>query len=134
MPDWTTILASVLASTVLSSVISGIIAPSVNWGLEKKKLLRADRKEKIQRWRQMVHEINLEVQAIEQGKTPRIPKVQSQAGFLIEQHPDFLSLQPHLQRGGVFQSMTVYAGRTMPSELIHLAAEIDRIEKEWDLT
>jgi hypothetical protein len=133
MPDWTTVITSVLASSVLSSVLTTIIAPSINWGIEKKKQMLADRKEKIQKWRQMVTEITIKAQEIQQGKLPAIPNVRSQAGSLIEHHQDFLSLQPLLQRGGIFQSMTFYAGRTTPGELINLAAEIDRIEEEWGL-
>jgi hypothetical protein len=106
MPDWTTVITSVLASSVLSSVLTTIIAPSINWGIEKKKQTLADRKEKIQKWRQMVTEITLKVQAIQQGQSPSIPNVRSQAGFLIDNHTDFLSLQPHLKgprKGGIFQ-------------------------------
>ena len=88
MPDWTTLITSVLASSVLSSVLTTIIAPSINWGIEKKKQTLADRKEKIQKWRQMVTEITIKAQEIQQGKLPAIPNVRSQAGSLIEHHQD----------------------------------------------
>jgi hypothetical protein len=123
-----------LTSGAIGGAIGSIIAPLVNWRIEQKRQTRADHKEKIQKWRQMVTEITREVHAIQQGQSNAYPNVRSQAGFLIENHPDFLSLQPLLQRpGGVFQSMTFYAGRTTPGELIQLAAEIDRIEEEWGL-
>jgi hypothetical protein len=84
----------------------------------------------------MVTEITLKLDEIQRGDSPQIPNVMSQAGFLIERHPDFLSLQPLLQgpaRGEVYRSMTVHAGRTLPGELVCLINEIARIEKEWGL-
>jgi hypothetical protein len=144
MPDFSAIFSSEnvivaligLTSGAVGGAIGSIIAPLVNWRIEQQKQTRTDHKEKIQKWRQMVHEITLKLQAIQRGEFPAIPNVRSQAGFLIEMHPDFLSLQPLLQgpaRGRAFGSMTFHAGRTTPDELICLAAEIDKIEEKWGL-
>jgi hypothetical protein len=136
MFDWNTVIASVLASTVLSSVVTGIIAPSINWGIEKKRLKRSDRKEKIQKWRQMVHDVALEVNKIERGEIPRPSNVRSAEAYFLEQHPNFSSLMSVLPESAgyeIFGSMTFHAGRTRPHALIYLDSEIGKIEEKWGL-
>jgi hypothetical protein len=136
MIDWTTVITSVLASTALSSVVTGIIAPSINWGIEKKRLTRAYREAQIQKWRQMVHDVALKVNKIEQGEDARPANVRSPEAFLLEMHRDFPSLMPLLPESAqyeIFGSMTVHAGRTRPHALIYLDREIGKIEEKWGL-
>ena len=136
MLDWNTVIASVLASTALSSVVTGIIAPSINWGIEKKRLTRSDRKEKIQKWRQMVHDVALQVNKIETGEIPRPSNVRSVEAFLLDQHQDFPSLMSVLPESAgyeIFGSLTVHAGRSRPHALIYLDREIGKLEDKWGL-
>jgi hypothetical protein len=136
MPDWTTVITVVLASTVLSSVITGVIAPSINWGIEKKKQTRSDRKEKIHKWQQMAQRVILELDKIQRGEAPTITGVRSQAAYFLERELDFSSLKPLLPKSAIseiYVGLTFIAGPTIDSKLVRLIDEIARIEKEWGL-
>jgi len=136
MLDWNTIIASLLASTAFSSVITGIIAPSINWGIEKKKQTRSDRKEKIHKWQQMVQRVILELDNIQRGESPPITGMRSPAAYLLDRELDFSSLKPLLPKsaiGEIYVGMTFIAGPTIDSKLVRLIDEIARIEKEWGL-
>jgi hypothetical protein len=98
MLDWTAVLTSVLVSTALSSVVTGIIAPSINWGIEKKRLTRTDRKEKIHKRRKMVQDVALAVNKIERGDAPPITDVRSLVAYFLEKELDFYSLKPVLSQ------------------------------------
>jgi hypothetical protein len=136
MLDWNTIIASLLASTAFSSVVTGIIAPSINWGIEKKKQTRSDRKEKIHKWQQMVQRVILELDNIQRGESPPITGMRSPAAYLLDRELDFSSLKPLLPKsaiGEIYVGMTFIAGPTIDSKLVRLIDEIARIEKEWGL-
>jgi hypothetical protein len=136
MPDWTTVVTAVLASTVLSSVITGVIAPSINWGIERKKQTRSDRKEKIQKWQEMVQRVILELDKIQREESPPITGVRSPAAYLLDRELDFSSLKPLLPKsavGEIYAGMTFIAGPTIDSKLVRLIDEIAKIEKEWGL-
>jgi hypothetical protein len=125
MPDWTTVIASVLASTVLTSIVTGIIGPKINWGIEKKRLKRAYREAQIQKWRQMLHDVTLKLDEIKRGEAPRPANARSPEAFFLEKHPDFPSLMSVLPKGEpyeIFGSMTIHVGRTLPHALIYLEA------------
>jgi hypothetical protein len=124
------------ASGAVVGAIGSIIAPLVTWHIEKKRLTRSERKEKIQKWRQMVHDVALQVNKIETGEIPRPSNVRSVEAFLLDQHQDFPSLMSVLPESAgyeIFGSMTFHAGRTRPHALIYLDSEISKIEDKWGL-
>src|SRR5882724_7711755 len=134
MPDWTTVITSVLASSVLSSVVTAIVAPSINWGIEKKKLTRTYRESQIRKWREMISQIISQLDNVEQ-RTPG--NIEVPTPLLLERHPDFYSLKPLLSQTAnaeIYRTRTVNLGSTIPSALYGLIDEIARIEKEWGLS
>ena len=136
MLDWTTVITSVLASTALSSVVTGIIAPSINWGIEKRRLTRTYRESQIKKWRQMVQKVILDLDKIQRGESPPITGVRSPAAYLLDRELDFSSLKPLLPQsavGEIYAGMTVIAGSTIDSKLVRLIDEIAKIEEKWGL-
>jgi hypothetical protein len=129
-------LASATFVAVIGGAVGSLLGPLVNWRIEKKKLTRASQQAPIEKWRQMIHDVTLQLAKIERGEAPRPANVRSPEAFFLEQHPDFSSLKPLLPQSAlyeIFGAMTVHAGRTLPHALIYLTDEIGKIEEKWGL-
>jgi hypothetical protein len=125
-----------LASGAIGGAIGSLAAPLVNWKIERKRLTRSYREGLIKKWRQMIHDVTLQLAKIERGEAPRPANVRSPEAFFLEQHPDFSSLKPLLPQSAlyeIFGAMMVHAGRTLPHALIYLTDEIGKIEEKWGL-
>src|SRR5688500_13489189 len=103
MPDWTALIGLALASSVLSSVVTAVIAPSINWGIEKKRLKRAYREALIQKWRQTLHDVTLKLDELGRGEAPRPANARSPEAFFLEKHPDFPSLMSVLPKSATYE-------------------------------
>ena len=52
--NWEAITAGAISGGLLSSTLTIFVAPHINWGVEKKRLLRSDRKEKLLLWQSAI--------------------------------------------------------------------------------
>ena len=48
--NWEAIFAGAVSGGLFGTGLSVFVAPHINWSVEKERLIRADRKEKIQAW------------------------------------------------------------------------------------
>jgi hypothetical protein len=125
-----------LMSGAIGGAIGSIIAPLVNWKIEQKRQTRAYREAQIQKWRQMVQQVILELDKIKREESPPITGVRSPAAYLLDRHADFSGLKPLLPQSAVadlYVGMTIIAGPTIDSKLVRLLDEIAKIEEKWGL-
>lgn len=120
------IIALVAAvSAVIGGLISTVLGPVIKHRLEQSAADKNRRREQIQKWRDMVLQIDSDA-----GSNIDV-------GPALQAHPDFLTLEPHLReeaRRSVYaQSMTIIVGSTLAAQLRNMTAEISRIEKNWGL-
>jgi hypothetical protein len=107
------------------------VSQRVNWQIQQR------REALIQKWRQMVHEICLQLDANHNAEPKKFDNVRSPVAFLLERHPDFYSLKPHLSRdmiAQIYRPTHFIMGCTIPSNLSLLIDEITKIAKEWGLS
>ena len=122
--------------SLASGTIRSLAAPLVNWKIEQKRLTRPYREGLIQKWRQMAHEVIIELDKIQRGEAPPITGVRSPAAFLLDRHRDFPSLKPLLPPPAIAQiyvGMTIVMRSTIDSKLVRLIDEIGKIEEKWGL-
>ena len=113
-----------IAIAIVSLIIGAIVGPYINWGIEKKKQKLVYRRELISKWRAMLQEV-----AQEKGdnKTTRLR---------LESHRDFYSLLPHLKERPtpIDDALMEKFSPELSPVITHLVNEVERIEREWDLT
>jgi hypothetical protein len=109
---------------IVSLIIGAIVGPYINWGIEKKKQKLAYRRELVSKWRAMLQEV-----AQEKGdnKTTRLR---------LESHRDFYSFLPHLKERStpIDDALMETFSPELSPVITHLVNEVERIEREWDLT
>jgi hypothetical protein len=135
-----------IAIAVVSLIVGAIVGPYINWGIEKRKLLLAHRRELVAQWRKMLFEISQrQVQTAE-------PIV-----HMLELYEAFYSLKPHLRpdvidrlgltdniKGQAFETIQksealiadiITPGRPLKNSSTFrlLTDEVARIEKQWEL-
>lgn len=113
------------ASAIAGGLISAVLGPVIKHRLERSAVERDRRRGQIQRWRDMVLQIDRE-----SGGNIDV-------GPALQAHPDFLTLEPYLteeaRRSVYAQGLTIMVGSTLAAQLRTMTAEISRIEKEWGL-
>jgi hypothetical protein len=98
--------------------------------------VQQDRRAKIEKWRQMVQNVVLELDKIKRGESPPLAGIRSPVAHLLDREKDFSSLKPLLSpsvRGEIYVGMTVIVGATIDSALVLLLDEIAMIEEKWGL-
>ena len=120
------IIAVVAAvSAVIGGLISTVLGPIIKHRLEQSATDKNRRREQIQKWRDMVLQIDKE-----SGGNLDV-------GPALQAHPDFLTLEPHLteeaKRSVYAPARTIIVGSTLVAQLRNMTAEISRVEKEWGL-
>ena len=110
-------------SAVAGGLITSVVAPIVKHWLERSAVERDRRREQIKRWRSMILEVE------------RLFNESGELGLSLQLHPDFLSLEPHLegevQRVAYAPNRTVSLGVHLPHPLQMIKDDIARIEREW---
>ena len=125
--DVRAIVAIVAAvSACIGGVITAVLGPIIKHRLEQSAAERERRREQIEKWRSMV--VQVERQSREPGTNLR---------QMLQLHPDFLSLEPHLTPGAREsvhkRFFLVQMGHELPIHLRIVSDEISRIEKTWKL-
>jgi len=98
--------------------------------------VQQDRQAKIEKWRQMVQNVILELDKIKRGESPPLAGIRSPVAHLLDREKDFSSLKPLLSpsvRGEIYVGMTAIVGATIDSALVLLLDEIAMIEEKWGL-
>ncbi|MEW5768780.1 MAG: hypothetical protein AB1831_00300 [Pseudomonadota bacterium] len=120
------LLAVVAAiSAAVGGVITSVLAPWVKHRIERKATEIDRKRQLISDWRQMV--ITIANSTSEPGK----------ACVLLQSHPAFLSLEPHLseeaRRVAYAPPYVIEVGVEIPYPLQVIKEDIMRIEKSWGL-
>jgi hypothetical protein len=113
-----------LAIAIVSVIVGAILGPYINWGIEKKRQKLSYRRDLVAKWRAMLQEV---AQEKADNNTTRLR---------LESHRDFYSFLPHLnERSTPIDNALLDKFSPELSPLItHLVNEVERIEREWDLT
>lgn len=104
---------------LVSGVIGSIVAPWVNWGIEKKRLTREDRKMAIQRWRAYI-------------RTLYVPD----AARDFRGSDVYHALLPHIsQKSGAVIEAWIAEPTDQSREAVQasLNSDIAALERTWDL-
>ncbi len=107
---------------IVTGAIASLIAPWVNWRIERVRQLHADRRARVDEWRQGL----ADAESNDRMEDRR---------FLRE--PWYLSLRPHLDVGAVGELETqrrftaTLGGAQRHRHASTLSDEIDRISQEW---
>jgi len=113
------------ASAIVGGLVTSVVAPWVKHKLERSHSELARKRKLVADWRQMITEIA--------GKTDE----QDEAQSLLQNHPAFLSLEPHLseeaRRAAYGRNFTVAVGVHVPYPLHVIKNDISRIEKAWKI-
>ena len=134
------------AAGIITGSLSSIVAPWAVWGIKKRDLLLAHRRELVSKWRKMLFEIS-----------QRQVKTAEPIVHMLELYEDFYSLKPHLHpsvldrlgltetfKGQAFEqiqkSEALVADIVSPGKPLKnsgtfrlITDEVSRIEKEWKL-
>lgn len=113
------------ASAVVGGLITGVLGPVIKHRLEQASAKETRRREQIQRWREMILQIDRECDGnIDVGRT-------------IQLHSEYLSLEPHLSeetRRSVYgENRTLVVGQSLAEPLENLKRDIERVENGWHL-
>lgn len=110
---------------MFGSLVAGVIAPFIKHRLESGVSERERKRQQVVKWREMVLELHRQAEG---DLSP---------GELIQVHPEFISLEPHLSdaarkmaRG---ENREWVVGQALSRPLETLKSEISRIESEWGL-
>ncbi len=141
MPTWffDKVLPALLG--LAAGIVGSLIAPLVNWRIEKTREKLAHRRELIGKWRVMVNDIIKDRDVTANPlRAPSAKEVLTAAtgglAGLLERHPDYYSLQPHLSRktrAHIAGSRTFVVGSTIDTALLYILEEIGNLEKKWGL-
>jgi hypothetical protein len=85
----------------------------------------AFRREQIAKWRAMVVEV-----------ARRIDETHESVAVLLDRHPDFASLKPHLSpktRSEIYDPRTWMAFSTLGAALSYLRDDIEALERRWNV-
>ncbi len=120
------IIALVAAvSAVIGGLISTVLGPVIKHRLEQAASDKNRRREQIQKWRDMVLQLDRESGG------------DIDVGPALQAHGDFLTLEPYLseeaRRSVYARNMTILVGSTLAAQLRNMTSEIARIEKDWGL-
>ena len=120
------LLALVAAgSAVVGGLITSVLAPWVKHRIELKTAEISRKRQLISDWRHMVIEITKDATGPDDARV------------LLQNHPAFLSLEPHLteeaRRTAYARNFTVAMGVEVPYPLHVIKKDIIRIEKTWGL-
>jgi len=114
------VLAAILG--LAGGTVATFLAPWIQWGIERRRIRMAVRREKVERWRAAVNRIAKEDEWTEPGERM----------YVFINDSEFLSLMPSLSQHAVDQ---VGSEDVLDHDLIQtLFAEIDRIERNWGLS
>jgi len=106
-------------------LLTTVLGPVIKHYLEQASVNKAHKREQIQRWRALVIELHRE-----SGGDLGV-------GSMIEKHPDFLSLEPHLTeqaRHAIYsKNIVIVDDQTLANPLEVIKNEISRIEGSWGL-
>jgi hypothetical protein len=128
LPGW-----AVVGIAVAAAILGAYLAKWLPWHFEQKKMLRLDRKSKVDAWRKMFADVRSEM---EQGN--REMNVDGMVNSL-RAHPAFQSLQQHISLETRRKAMNPFsiivpsAGSWLNEHLDLIAKEVDRLERKWDL-
>lgn len=121
MLDWTTIITSTAIATVFASFFAVVVAPHVQWGIEKKRLLRERREQLINSARQ--------AQAIEPNKIER-----------FKRSPEYHAIRQYLDpklvekiESNTFQIDMKGAEYEINNFWPEIQSELSRLERKWGL-
>lgn len=114
-----------IASGAIGGLITSALAPWVKHRIKRNEDEKSRKRQLISDWRQMIIEI---------AREAREP---NEIRALLQSHPAFLSLEPHLteeaRRSAYARNFTVASGVTVPYSLHVIKEDINRIEKSWGL-
>lgn len=112
-------------SAVVGGLITSVLAPWVKHRIELKTAEVNRKRQLISDWRQMIIEITKDAKGPDEARA------------LLQNHPAFLSLEPHLtdeaRRAAYARLFTVAAGVEVPYPLHIIKKDIIRIEESWGL-
>jgi hypothetical protein len=120
------IIALVAASSaIVGGLITSVLGPVIKHGLEQSSVKKSRQREQIQKWRNMVIQVDRETDG------------SIDVGAALQVHPDFLTLEPYLteeaNRAVHAPNRTAVFGSTLQAPLSNMSTEISRVEKEWGL-
>ncbi len=138
----------VVLISLISGAIGSLIAPWVNWGIEKKKLLLNERRSTIEKVRKLVIQeyTNFEKKTKDLvTKRIRVDKIYPDAVTYFDtlnKHPIFHKIVPHLELNtlSVLKNSELFkledrgadlGGLPTPFQIV--LDNLSKIEKEWDL-
>lgn len=112
-------------SAAVGGLITSVLAPCVKHRIELKTAEVSRKRQLISDWRQMIIEVTAEA------------KGSGDVRALLQNHPAFLSLEPHLtdeaRRAAYARLFTVAAGVEVPYPIHIIKSDIIRIEELWGL-
>ncbi len=138
----------VVLISLISGAIGSLIAPWVNWGIEKKKLLLNERRSTIEKVRKLVIQeyTNFEKKTKDLvTKRIRVDKIYPDAVTYFDtlnKHPIFHKIVPHLELNtlSVLKNPELFKPEDRGADLGGLPTpfqivldNLSKIEKEWDL-
>lgn len=112
-------------SAIAGGLISSVLGPVIKHRLDQSVENKASKKAQIQAWRDMVHAVHREADG------------DMDVGPILQKHPDYLSLEPHLRaeaRRAVYaDNRVIVMGQVFAEPLAIVSREIARIEGSWGL-
>jgi hypothetical protein len=110
-------------AALVSAVVTSLLAPHINWGIEKKKALLQQQRETIDKWRQVLEDLNRYYSQYKEDI-----KILYPIDYLMKQKGGY-SLKPYLSQHALKElDSNHYPGITEV-----LTDEISRIEQKWRL-
>lgn len=113
------------ASAVIGGLITSVLAPWVKHRIELKTAETNRKRQLVSDWRQMIVEITKDASQPDKARA------------LLQNHPTFLSLEPHLteeaRSAAYARNFTIAIGVEVPYPLHVIKMDINRIEKSWGL-
>lgn len=113
-------------SAIAGGLLTAVIAPAIKHYFNRANEVRATRRERIRKWREMLVVVG-----------SRAEEFGEHIGIHLQRHEEYLSLEPHLSedtRAAIFSPPpTLELGRAYPEHIELLKAEVEKLEREWKL-